>query len=254
MLAGNPRAEAKKNVDVDHRAVVPLFALIAALVLVLYALQRRDMRALRALAQQLQRVASGGRLTARLEIDSDKPEMTAFATAINHLLTRTAVADSEAVEAPRLFADLGDRIHEAVLVHREVILYANRQFASFVGVDRVELIGRRLADLVPPEYAELVSENIQRRLAGEPAAERYEVDMVGLQGQMSRLEIASTVVELRKAQRAAHHRRRDHSDADGARAARAAGRRRAVMASHSCWRSTRWPRRSSPPTATAAST
>jgi len=175
-----------------------LFALIAALVLVLYGLQRRDMRALRALEQQLQRVASGGRLPARLEIDSDKPEMTAFATAINHLLTRTAVADSEAVDAPRLFADLGDRIHEAVLVHREVILYANRQFASFIGVDRVELVGRRLADLVPPEYAELVSDNIQKRLAGESAAERYEVDMIGLQGQMSRLEIASTVVSFGK--------------------------------------------------------
>src|SRR5579864_1004312 len=175
-----------------------LFALIAALVLVLYGLQRRDMRALLALAQQLQRVASGGRLPARLEIDSYKPEMTAFATAINHLLTRTAVADSEAVEAPRLFADLGDRIHEAVLVHREVILYANRQFASFIGVDRVELVGRRLADLVPPEYAELVSDNIQKRLAGESAAERYEVDMIGLQGQMSRLEIASTVVSFGK--------------------------------------------------------
>ncbi len=38
-------------------------------------------------------------------------------------------------------------------------------------------------------------ENITRRLAGEPAAERYEIDMVGLQAQVSRLEIASTVVE-----------------------------------------------------------
>ena len=67
-------------------------------------------------------------------------------------------------------------------MHRDVILHANRQFASFVGVDRVELVGRRLADLVPPEYAELVSENIRRRLAGETAAERYEIDMIGLQG------------------------------------------------------------------------
>jgi diguanylate cyclase (GGDEF)-like protein/PAS domain S-box-containing protein len=96
---------------------------------------------------------------------------------------------------PKLFGDLGDRIHEAVLIHRDVILYANRQFASFVGVDRVELVGRRLGDLVPPEYADLVNENIARRLAGEPAAERYEVDMVGLQGQLSRLEITSAPVD-----------------------------------------------------------
>ena len=39
---------------------------------------------------------------------------------------------------PKLFTELGERIHEAVLVHRDVILYANSQFASFVGVDRVE--------------------------------------------------------------------------------------------------------------------
>ena len=176
-----------------------LFALIAALVLVLYTLQRRDMRSVEELSQQLQRIAVGGRLSGRVDVTSDKPEVAVLVTAVNHLLTRAGPgAEREAAEAPKLFADLGDRIHEAVLVHREVIVYANRQFASFVGVDRVELIGRRLADLVPPEYAELVSENIGRRLAGETAAERYEIDMVGLQGQVSRLEIASTLVEYDK--------------------------------------------------------
>ncbi len=177
-----------------------LFALIAALFLVLYALQRRDMKSVLELSQQLQRIAIGGRLAGRVEVSTDKPEVAALVTAVNHLLTRTGPGTdgAAAVEAPKLFADLGDRIHEAVLVHREAIVYANRQFAAFVGVDRVELIGRRLADLVPPEYAELVSENITRRLAGESAAERYEIDMVGLQGQLSRLEISSTLVEYDK--------------------------------------------------------
>jgi len=175
-----------------------LFALIAALVLVLYALQLRDLRRLSVLSQQLQRIASGGRLPERVELASDKPEVAALVTAVNQLLTRAAAGGAEVVNAPRLFAELGDRIHEAVLVHREVILYANRQFASFVGVDRVELVGRRLADLVPPEYAELVSDNISRRLAGETAAERYEIDMLGLQGQLARLEIASTLVDYDK--------------------------------------------------------
>ena len=174
-----------------------LFAATTVLVLIFYALQRRDLTALRELSQQLQRIAIGGRLPGRIEVASDKPEITALATAVNHLLTRAApVAGAhEASEAPRLFADLGDRIHEAVLVHREVILYANRQFASFVGVDRLELIGRRLAELVPPEYTELVGENIRRRLAGEAAAERYEIDMIGLQGQVSRLEINTAPVD-----------------------------------------------------------
>jgi diguanylate cyclase (GGDEF)-like protein/PAS domain S-box-containing protein len=174
-----------------------LFALIAALILVLYGLQRRELRSIGQLSQQLLRIAAGGPLPERLELDSDQAEIDGLINAVNHLLTRAARgAERDATQAPRLFVDLGERIHEAVLVHGEVILYANRQFASFVGVDRVDLVGRRLADLVPPEYCELVSENIRRRLTGEPAAERYEIDMVGLQGQLSRLEISSAPVDF----------------------------------------------------------
>jgi len=175
-----------------------LLGLVAALLLVLYWLQRRELKAVGQLAQQLQRIAVGGRLGGRVDLATDHPEISALATTVNHLLTRVSAAtpDRERGHAsPKLFGELADRIHEAVLVHRDVILHANKQFASFVGVDRVELIGRRLGDLVPPEYAELVTENMRRRLAGEPVAERYEIEMVGLQGQISRLEINSTVTD-----------------------------------------------------------
>ena len=176
-----------------------LFALITTLLLVLYWLQRRELSSVGELSQQLQRIAIGGRLDGRVDVRSDRAEVSALVTAVNHLLTRAAPpspGERNAVYAsPKIFAELGDRIHEAVLVHGDVILHANRQFASFVGVDRVELVGRRLGDLVPPEYAELVNDNIRRRLAGEEAAERYEIEMVGLQGQVSRLEITSGVVD-----------------------------------------------------------
>src|SRR6516165_2381192 len=172
-----------------------LFALIAALLLVLYTTQRRDLRKLAELSQQLQRAASGDRPPDRVQIASERPEVAAL---INLLARTDSPGERDAAYAPKLFTELGDRIHEAVLVHADVILYANRQFASFVGVDRAELLGRRLADLVPPEYSELVSENIRRRLAGESTAERYEIDMVGLQGQMTRLELASYPIEYDK--------------------------------------------------------
>ena len=172
-----------------------LLALIASVLVVLYFLQRGALRNVEELSQQLQRIAIGGRLEGRVELQSDTPEISALVTAVNHLMTRAAPRTEANPGMPRLFAELGDRIHEAVLIHRDAILYANRQFASFVGVDRVDLVGRKLADLVPPEYAELVSENITRRLAGESAAERYEIDMIGVQGQVSRLEITSATVD-----------------------------------------------------------
>jgi diguanylate cyclase (GGDEF)-like protein/PAS domain S-box-containing protein len=174
-----------------------LLGLVATLLLVLYALQRREMKGLEELSQQLRRIAIGGRLAGRIELSTDNPEISAIGTAINHLLTRAAagVERPGSPGTPKLFGELADRIHEAVLVHRDSILHANRQFASFVGVDRVELVGRKLGDLVPPEYSDLVTENIRRRLAGESAAERYEIEMVGLQGQISRLEITSATIE-----------------------------------------------------------
>jgi|KBSSwiStaDraftv2_1062776.scaffolds.fasta_scaffold00607_5 diguanylate cyclase (GGDEF)-like protein/PAS domain S-box-containing protein len=174
-----------------------LFALVASLLLVLYWVQRREIRSVEQLSQQVQRIAIGGRLDGRVDLQSDQPEISALTTAVNHLLTRVSASTERDTSraTPKLFAELGDRIHEAVLVHREVILYANRQFATFVGVDRVELVGRKLGDLVPPEYSELVNENIRSRFAGEPAAERYEIEMVGLQGQVSRLEITTALVD-----------------------------------------------------------
>src|ERR1700722_12393309 len=89
-----------------------LFALIAALVLLLYALQRRDMQSIGELTQQLQRIAIGGRPGGRLEINSDTPEVGPLFTPVNHLLTRAgSLSEREATETPKLFADLGERIH-----------------------------------------------------------------------------------------------------------------------------------------------
>jgi hypothetical protein len=59
-----------------------LLALVAALLLVLYALQRRDMLNVVELSQQLQRIAIGGRLAGRVDVSSDKPEVAALVTAV----------------------------------------------------------------------------------------------------------------------------------------------------------------------------
>jgi len=172
-----------------------LLGLVAILLLVLYLLQRRELKAVSALSQQVQRIAIGGRLTGRVDLDTDQPELAALGTAINHLLGRVAAQGDHERLSPALFADLGDRIHEVVLVHRDVILYANCQFASLVGADRAVLIGRRLADIVAADSAELVEQNLRRKLAGEATADRYEIDIIGLQGVASRLEISTTIID-----------------------------------------------------------
>jgi diguanylate cyclase (GGDEF)-like protein/PAS domain S-box-containing protein len=176
-----------------------LLALVATLLFVLFMFQRRDLRAVSELSLTVQRAISGERLPQRIEIDEkshDQLDVQALGVSVNQLLMRATRTTGRERAGPKLFTELGERIHEAVLVHRDVILYANSQFASFVGVDRVNLIDRRLSDLVAPEYAELVSENLRRRLLGAPSPERFEVEMVGLQGQVSLLELTTVPIDF----------------------------------------------------------
>src|SRR5258708_1352832 len=104
-----------------------LFAFIAALILLLYSLQPRERRALAELSPQVQGFAGGARLPGRVDLESERPEIAGLVGALNQLLARAASApEREGAPAPKLFAELGERIHEAVLVHRDVIVYANR--------------------------------------------------------------------------------------------------------------------------------
>lgn len=176
-----------------------LLALVATLLFVLFLFQRRDLRAVSELSLTLQRAVSGERLPQRIEMEpghEGQLDLQALGVSVNQLLLRAARTAGRERAGPKLFTELGERIHEAVLVHRDVILYANSQFASFVGADRVDLIDRRLSDLVAPEYADLVAENLRRRLAGSPSAERFEVEMVGLQGQVSLLELTTAMIDF----------------------------------------------------------
>lgn len=95
-----------------------------------------------------------------------------------------------------LFREVGDRVHEIVVVHGQTILYANPQFAVLAGVEREALIGSRLPEMVDAEQRQAVAENLRQRLAGAEVAERYEIDLIGQQGQMTRLEIATTPVQF----------------------------------------------------------
>jgi diguanylate cyclase (GGDEF)-like protein/PAS domain S-box-containing protein len=126
----------------------------------------------------------------------DTPGVAQAAASVNQLLTRLDTRGQKLQEREQLFQRLVESVHEAVVVHRETILYANNRFAALTGLSTRDLIGRKLHELVPSEYADLVRENLRRRLVGEPAAERFEIELVGAQGQVSRLELASSLVDV----------------------------------------------------------
>ncbi|MFO0451819.1 MAG: EAL domain-containing protein [Pseudomonadota bacterium] len=110
---------------------------------------------------------------------------------------RTALAELEArVDAPpadpdALFHQLVDSVREAVVVHRDAVVFANARFATLLGVEPASLVGRPLQQFVTPEYAGLVEANVRRVLAREPAPERFEVEVADAHGQVTRLEFTA---------------------------------------------------------------
>jgi diguanylate cyclase (GGDEF)-like protein/PAS domain S-box-containing protein len=173
-----------------------MFAFAALVLLVLWLFQLRDAKALGRLSQAVQAAAVGNKPANRIEFETDHPDLSALTTTVNQLLQSSRRSSAASGSANALFTLVGDRMHEVVLLHQEVILYANTQFADLLGVDRMQVVGRRLPDLVPPDQAEQVASNLVRCLAGEETQTRFEIDLIGMQGQLSRLEITNTAIDF----------------------------------------------------------
>jgi diguanylate cyclase (GGDEF)-like protein/PAS domain S-box-containing protein len=152
-----------------------------------------------ALTSKVHGALSGNKLPDHVEFPTQRDELAALTGAFNHLLARgrrTMPTISAGALPSDLFAKVSDRLHEVVLLHSDSILYANPQFAQLLGVERVDVVGRRLAELVPPDQTESVEQNLQRALGGDAAPSRFEIDLIGMQGQLSRLEINTTLVDF----------------------------------------------------------
>jgi diguanylate cyclase (GGDEF)-like protein/PAS domain S-box-containing protein len=173
-----------------------ILGLVAAAAVILLAFKWRELRALDSLNARIARIADGNSFDQRLDTNGDQSRIADAAASINQLLGKLEQRGQKLEERELLFQKLVEAVHEAVLIHRETIVHANNRFAALTGLTPRDLVGRRLQDLVPDDYKELVRENIRRRLAGEPAAERYEIELVGAQGQVSRLELQGSVVGL----------------------------------------------------------
>ncbi len=174
-----------------------LLAVIGGLLLVFYRRQRRELIEVEELTRQFHRIVKNlsGEATGRVRIATESPAALALKTDINQLLNRHGSLLQRQSSHGQLFGELADRVRDIVIVHRQSILYANRRFGSLVGIDSKELTGRSFDELVAPEFAEFLQDNIRRRLQGAAAAERFELEIVGFQAQYSRLELNSRQID-----------------------------------------------------------
>jgi diguanylate cyclase (GGDEF)-like protein/PAS domain S-box-containing protein len=170
-------------------------AVLAVGLVVLFVRKRRQERAVDNFSEQVRQLTRQSGAAGRIELDGNPKALGQLGSAVNKLLEDLEQRGARLMDREQLFQRLVETVHDAVLVHRERILFANSRFLALLNLSAPDVVGRSLTEFVAPEYVDLVESNLRRRLRGEPAAARYEVELVGAQGQVTRVELSSTVID-----------------------------------------------------------
>jgi diguanylate cyclase (GGDEF)-like protein/PAS domain S-box-containing protein len=170
-------------------------AILAAGLVLLLTWKRRQERAVNEFSNQIWRLTRQSDAAGRVELEGKTEAWSQLGSAVNTLLEDLELRGARLQDREHLFQHLVETVHDAVLVHRKKILFANARFLSLLGEDSRNVLGRSLAEFVAPDYVELVENNLRRRLAGEPAAERYEIELLGAKGQVTRVELSGTLID-----------------------------------------------------------
>ena len=101
-----------------------------------------------------------------------------IAKTVNRLFDALGERDEKIQGRDRLFKDLARTLPEIVVIHDERILLSNESAASLVGLEPAQLVGREIADLVKPAYRALFKKTVAKRLAGESAPQRIEIQLI----------------------------------------------------------------------------
>jgi diguanylate cyclase (GGDEF)-like protein/PAS domain S-box-containing protein len=170
-------------------------AILAVGLVVLFVRKRRQERAVNNFSEQVRQLTSEAGAAGRIGLEGNSKTLGQLGSAVNKLLEDLEQRGARLLDREQLFQRLVETVHDAVLVHRERILFANSRFLALLNLSASDVVGKSLSEFVAPEYAELVESNLQRRLHGEPAAARYEVELVGAHAQVTRVELSSTVID-----------------------------------------------------------
>jgi diguanylate cyclase (GGDEF)-like protein/PAS domain S-box-containing protein len=170
-------------------------AVMVVIIGVLVFWQRRQDEAVTEFSEQLRRLTFESGNAGRIVLESGPKSLAQLGVAVNKLLENLERRGAHLQGREQLFQRLVEAVHDAVLVHRERILFANARFLSLLGAGAADVVGKPLSHFVTAEYVELLDNNLRRRLAGEPAAERYEVELQGVHGEITRVELSTALID-----------------------------------------------------------
>ena len=173
------------------KAALLVLVLLVAVLAVLLQRRARESRQVRELGERLAAVATTGDLAERLAPHVPEGSASELAESADRLISRLQEESAVRAEREAVYRRLTEAMHEAVAVERDGIRLANARFAELCGAaSPAQLVGRRLTDLVHPDFADLLGEHLQRHRDGRPAPQRLEAEIVTGDGRSCRLEFS----------------------------------------------------------------
>ncbi len=179
--------------------IILLLALLAAIAagaaVLLWASHNNLARRVQRLNDEMLEASKDASVGHRLTVPSD-PITAQIAHNVNRLFDAVGERDEKIRGRDTLFRDFAGTLPEIVIIHDEKILLPNESAASLVGLEPAQLVGREVSDLVKPAYRALFKKTVTKRLAGESAPDRIEIQLIN--GNQSGLwvEVQSSNIEF----------------------------------------------------------
>lgn len=110
-------------------------------------------------------------------------------------ITEQRRAEKALRESEERYRELFENAQDAIYVHdlNGDYIAVNRAAEKLSGYSRSEIIGRNLAEFVPPKYVELIRERIRDKLAGQQHT-AYEVEIITKDGRRLQVEVNSQLI------------------------------------------------------------
>lgn len=191
-------------------AIALLLTLVAAGIF--WQARSRMARRIRALNDELLAASQDASVGRRLRVPGD-PDTARLAETVNRVFDALGERDRRIQGRDRLFKDFARTLPEIVLIHDGKILLANLPAAGLIGLEPEQLIGRDVVDLVKPAYRVLFRQTMAKRLSGEDAPRRLEIQLINgdesglwVEAQSSRVEFQGQVAILTVARDVSHRK------------------------------------------------
>ncbi len=114
-------------------------AVLAVGVVALFVWKRRQERAVNDFSSQIQYLIDEGGAAGRIAPSAEPGALGKLGAAVNKLLEDLEQRGAQLQDREQLFQRLVETVHDAVLVHRKVILFANARFLSLLGMKSADV-------------------------------------------------------------------------------------------------------------------